>query len=247
MCLCKNGSRPDCDLQLYHIQVRNRNNFTIPVAGVYKNKLLSAMESFVFFNITTFAVITLYNFSEVSNESKGVLQLVSAYVSVGTVVILCLVVTLVHVYRYGNSKIYASVKTSKIGQRLADLQISNDPSKHPTQTESNLLDVLDHPRSGDRFDDQPYGQLITASVLSLTECEETLDSTYHLKESEEKKCTNNKVEKTQTHYCEDSKVTVISGSRIEFHQKREAPIPLTSFDPSHADMTKPLLEDDELA
>ena len=133
--------------------------------------------------------------------------------------------------------------------------MTSDPSKHSTQTESNLLDVLDHPRSEDGYNDQQYGQLnhtISASFLSLAECEGTLDSVYHLKESEEQKCTKTdsklpKIEgeelKTLTHYSEDidSEVAVTSGSRVEFHQ-----ISLTSsnlrLSQCHDDMTKPLLE-----
>ena len=228
---------------------------TLWVIKVYKNRLLSAMESFVLLNIATFAVISLYTFKDLSNYNKQVLQTVTAYISVGTILFLCLVVILFHLYRYGNAKIYLSVKSSKIGKGLSNPHMSNDLNR---DFESNLFDVLDHPRSG-VGQRQPHaiGQVNknpTSSAILLTGCEVSTEANHSRIPSEEQpsESTSTRVAKgdkykVQTgYYSEPPKFRSIAGTRFEFARKSEPPISLSSFIASNDGMTKPLLEEDEL-
>ena len=65
---------------------------------VYKNWLLNAIETFTFFNITVFVIFTWYAFDESSNKDEEILQTVVAYISVGLMLFLFLLVVLFHVY-----------------------------------------------------------------------------------------------------------------------------------------------------
>ena len=77
---------------------------TVWIIRLYKNWLLNAMESFVYFNHAIFATFTWYTFDDPGNRSKEILQRVAAYISIGTMFALFLFVILFHVYRYGNSR-----------------------------------------------------------------------------------------------------------------------------------------------
>ena len=92
---------------------------TLWTVTIYKNVILNAIESFVLFNIITFSVVTLYTFTGLDQVDKQALQTVAAYLSVGSVMVICLLVIVYHIYRYGSSKVYTKVSNSKAGQRLA--------------------------------------------------------------------------------------------------------------------------------
>ena len=120
---------------------------------VYRNKLVDVIETAIFFNITIFALITLYTFSIVGyREIKDLLRLqtATAYISVGVVLILVLVILIIHVYRYGSKKIYScfSHHHSKLVQMMYDQQDRNEVDTNSLESSVNeFLDVVDSPRA----------------------------------------------------------------------------------------------------
>ena len=153
---------------------------TMFIVRVYKNWLLNAMESFMHLNIAIFAVFTLYTFDESGNRNREILQTVAAYISVGTMFILFLVVITFHIYRYGNAKLYSFMQSTKVGKLLKG-RTSHDLSQdHCTQSESKLFDVIDSRREGSGYAPpglQPH-QGPTKTVISLTNCEKQTNLKY---------------------------------------------------------------------
>ena len=216
---------------------------TMWIVKVHKNRLLNAMESFVLFNIATFAVITLYTFNDLGNDNIETLQTVAAYISVGMVLLLCLMVILFHVYRYSNAKIHLFVKNTKLGQQLSD-KISHDLTQEEcTPLESKLFDVLDHPRSAHvhaHLNGQLYGKPTTSDV-SLTNCDvSALTANDKVgKEDESKLRTKSEAPRFRS----------IIGTKFDLTRKSEPPISLSSFavkEKSNDSLTRPLLEEEEL-
>lgn len=158
-----------CSLLLYK---------TTFVIRVYKNWLLNAMETFAFFNIAVFAIFTWYAFDDPSNKDKEILQTVVAYISVGAMLFLFLLVLLFHVYRYGNARVYTLFQSTKFIRKIRR-QIS---FTHADSTPSHgslyrLFDVIDNSR-GDSDDADDSGYTIplvpTKTTISLTDCDESL-------------------------------------------------------------------------
>ena len=154
---------------------------TVRNVKVYKNRLLNATESFVLFNMAIFSVITLYTFNDLDNTHEQRFQVVTAFFSVGMIVILCLLVILYHVYRYGNSKVYDLIYNSNFCQRLTEAVVKSRKSdlekSTPLARENKLFDVLDRqesrlgyiPPSGKPFNGP------TTSDITLSHCERSPD------------------------------------------------------------------------
>ena len=139
---------------------------------MYKNRFLNVMESFVFFNIAVFATVTVYTFNDLDNVRHEVFQTATHYVSIGTIIILCVVVVLFHVCRYSNSKLYSKVQNTTLGRKLtAHHSLSRE---RPIQLENRLFDVMDRHRSiiGYRPPEECIQQnsKVTTSSLILENC-----------------------------------------------------------------------------
>ena len=152
---------------------------TLLIIRVYKNWLLNAMESFVYFNIVSFAVFTWYTFDDPGSRYKGILQTVAAYVSVGIIVILFLFVLAFHAYRYCNTKIYSLGANTKISKKLKSqlVLINEGNDMHQTSSERDaykLLDAIDSPRDDTILSLTEMNEEPTTSTVSLNDCEESV-------------------------------------------------------------------------
>ena len=109
---------------------------------VYRNWLLNAIESFVHFNITVFAVFTMFTFisSTIGPGNKEILQRVVANLSIGSVVLLILLVIIYHVYRYGSAKVYTFVNSMSLCSLLKTYNQNQNDWK---QLDNPLLEVID--------------------------------------------------------------------------------------------------------
>ena len=148
---------------------------TLFMIRVYKNWLLNAMESYVYFNITIFTTVTWYTFGDTENSNIGIFHTIVAYLSAGTVLIMFLSVIAFHMYRYGSTKLYTLGQNSKLGRKVKSYE--QDRSHH-TPLDSTLLDVMDSPRHDSIGYIPPKSQQPhtppTSSVVSMTDCEELL-------------------------------------------------------------------------
>ena len=149
---------------------------------VYKNCLLNTMESFVLFNIAIFTAVTWYTFDDQCNKKMEILQIAASYISVGAIVILCLLVICFHIYRYGSSRIYSVVQNTKLGKKLkhqtSRIWYPSDPSTSADSyrdSESDVFQLFDIDQENDSGYSPPpvrsRGEA-TNSSISLAKCEE---------------------------------------------------------------------------
>ena len=122
-----------CSLYLYK---------TVFMVKVYKNRLLNAMESFTYFNLACFAIVSWYTFDDTTLISRDILQTVAAYISVGLQFCLFLVVLVYHVYRYGSAKMYKVCV--RMGKRIT--RRSNELGEIWDPGDSKIFDAIDNPR-----------------------------------------------------------------------------------------------------
>ena len=142
-----------CSLLLYK---------TVWTFRVYRKWILNTMESFMYFNIAIFALLTLYTFNNSGYRDKAVLQtlqIVSAYVSVGTTLLLLICVIIFHIFTYSsNSTKLHSIASccTKLSHTMTWLNshISStsklnivDREFVSSSSENVILDVLDRPRT----------------------------------------------------------------------------------------------------
>ena len=154
---------------------------TVFLVRVYRNYLLNVMESFMFFNIATFTIITWYTLDDIQySKNKKQLQSIAAYVSVGTVAFCCFLVICFHVYRYSNKTFYLLGRNTKLCKKLKH-QVFHSWIQEPritTSRESDVYQLFEFSCSyeGDNFGYSPPPARLhkepTTSSLSLSECEE---------------------------------------------------------------------------
>ena len=140
---------------------------------VYKNWLLNAIETFTFFNIAVFVIFTWYTFDESSNKDKELLQTVVAYISVGVMLFLFLLVILFHVYRYGNARVYTLFHSTKFIRKVSQqVSLAHADSTPSHGSHYRLFDAIDNSRDDD--DDRYSIPFIpTKTTISLTDCDES--------------------------------------------------------------------------
>ena len=149
---------------------------TVWLIRVYKNSLLNTIESFVYFNIAIFTTFTWYTYDDLSNRNKEVLQTVSTYISVGTILFLFFCVIIFHMYRYGSTKIYDLGQNTKLGKKIK-AQMSYDERQDIWSRSRNtykLFKVMDDPREGSGYTPPPLQT--PSSVISMESCHEALTS-----------------------------------------------------------------------
>lgn len=127
---------------------------------IYKNWLISAMETFTYLNIVVFATFTWYTFDTNRNQTAV------AHTSVGVVFVMLVFVIAYHVYRYSNirplNKLHQSVfckklskmlhaKAERYQEALADKNtqelfeaIDNNPRDETTYTFLDFLESQNH-------------------------------------------------------------------------------------------------------
>ena len=153
---------------------------TMFIIRVYRNWLLNAMESFVYFNIAVFAIFTWYAFDDLINKSKGLLQSIATYISVGTTFFLFLLVIVFHAYRYSSTRVYSLAQSTKLVKKLKEQMSYNHNRTSSDGGIYRLLDIIDNPRDDvDGGYTPPSLQLHegpTSSVVSLENCDESLTS-----------------------------------------------------------------------
>ena len=145
---------------------------TLLVVKVYKNWLLSTIESFTLINIAIFAMFTWYAFDDTGDQTKENLQKSVTYTSVGIIFVLFLFVLIFHAYRYGNSKVYSLVKNLRFIKKLNEKIIQHESwtTSHGSSAYNyNLFDLIDS-RERDEYTPPPVQlqQGISKSVVSVT-------------------------------------------------------------------------------
>ena len=153
-----------CCLFLY------KTTFTI---RVYKNWLLNAMESFIYFNITIFSAFTWFTLiDDPASQKKEIFHKVAAYICIGSVSVLFLMTVVFHVYRYGNAKVYSLIRNSRLGKVLKDNISHDEASDHLPSVDRdvyNLLNAIDNPGQHHGYTPPPMclQQAPTSSVISI--------------------------------------------------------------------------------
>ena len=228
---------------------------TLLIVRVYKNWLLNAMESFIYFNIASFTVFTWYTFDDSSSRYKGILQTVVAYVFVGTIVILSLLVLAFHAYRYCSTRVYTMGKNTSISKKLTS-QISLDPSSTQQtpfeRDEYNLLNAIDRPRDPTAKSEGP-----TTTTVSLSNCEEspTTDSEYggqalNSQESfeQDRQSQSGGGDSSRVRFRTESQPSQLGDSHqlIRISSARKAKTKSSTFSSTNESLTKPLLEEDNV-
>ena len=154
---------------------------TVMMIKVYRNWLLNAMDSFVYFNIIIPATFALHSSSHTDTQVKVV------NISVGITVILLAIILGFHVYRYGNLKMYthcSNRKVCKIVVKCLSL-IQPQESSSMIPSDGRLLDVLDSLRQDDVDRSCDPQDAPTSTVVSLVHSEESPSADYHLTIDEE--------------------------------------------------------------
>ena len=147
---------------------------TLIAFSIYKNKLLNAMESFIYLNIAIFTVVTWYTLDDPSNRYKETIQRVCAYVSVVTIFVLLLLVIIYHIFRYTSVNIYTVYQNSDIGKTIKYHLEYHLQDQNSSNTGSyNLLDLIDDPRETEGYSAPPLQLLhqptVTTSTVSMTD------------------------------------------------------------------------------
>ena len=140
---------------------------------VYRNWLLNAMESFVYFNITIFAVFTMFTFisSSMGDGSKERFQRVVANLSIGSMLLLIWFVIVYHMCRYGSAKLYTLVERSCLCRWL---KRCNQNRSHWKQFDNPLLDIIDDSRDDSDIDYTTSSLVLpTRSTVSIADAKGT--------------------------------------------------------------------------
>ena len=149
---------------------------TLFLIRVYKNWLLNAVESITYFNIGMFAIITWYALiDDPGDKHKETVQIVTAYISVGTVLAQFLCIITFHIFKYGNAKLYSLAQASKILIKIREMKFTvpdqnrNLLSASTQDYDYNLLDVIDNPRENSGYVPPPVqAEPATSSVVSIS-------------------------------------------------------------------------------
>lgn len=135
---------------------------------VYKNRILNVLDTFVYFNIVIFTNFSWYTFD---NRNKQTIQTISAYISVGTIFVLTLLVITFHVYRFGSTKFYYIGQKSKLGRKLKALNSKHQVPDHEASLQDPLMDAIDTSRvKYKKVGDNSFDSGPTSSTVSMIDC-----------------------------------------------------------------------------
>ena len=137
---------------------------TVLIIRIYKNWLLNSMEAFVHFNISIYALMTSFTVASPPNKDKEILHVIFSYLSVGTILILLLLVIAYHVFKYGCSCLHPSAQSIKLDKKVRQSSLQDDRSL----SINDILDAIDNPRAKSKGTNAP-----TRTTVSLTNHEES--------------------------------------------------------------------------
>ena len=104
---------------------------------IYKNWLISAMETLVYLNIVIFATFTWYTFDTNRNQSAV------AHTSVGIVFIMLVFVIAYHVYRYLNIQPFSRLRQSVFCKKLSKKLHSSTEKNQEALADKNTQELFD--------------------------------------------------------------------------------------------------------
>ena len=104
---------------------------------IYKNWLISAMETFIYLNIVIFATFTWYTFDTNRNQSAV------AHTSVGIVFILLVFVIAYHVYRYSNIRPFNKLRQSAFCKKLSKMLYTKAKRSQETLADKNTQELFE--------------------------------------------------------------------------------------------------------
>ena len=215
---------------------------TLFMIKVYKNWLLNAVETFVYFNIVIFTIITLYVDGKLLQDINiKNFQIATAYISVGTMFILTLMVIIFHVYRYGNKRIYLRVQQTPLVKKLHSLFVSEKSERDIWSRSRNTFKFFhaldDDSRKGNTYK-PPTPVQSTSSVVSMENSDDSEGLIPPEPASEPKKSIKLSKPRAKTHTPKSSSKKF----KTQFFLSRK-----TEKSTSHTEGTKYLLlEEDEV-
>ena len=141
---------------------------------VYRHRLLNIMESIVHLNIAVFAAITWYALDEHGNSYEETIQRIFAYISVGMIFVLLLLVIIYHICRYASVKVYTTCLSSNFVKVMKCLlEHCSQEQASPNRDNYNLMDFIDDPREMEGYTAPPpllhHAPTITTTTVSMTE------------------------------------------------------------------------------
>ena len=141
---------------------------------VYKHRLLNVMDSFVYLNIAIFATISWCTLDEPINIYKETTQRVAAYISVGMIFVLLLLVIIYHIFRYTSAKVYAMCLSLNLCKMMKyRLEYYDQERAFSNRDNYNLLDFIDNPREMEEYTAPPlhlrHGPTVTTTTVSMTD------------------------------------------------------------------------------
>ena len=222
---------------------------TVLIVRIYKNWLLNSMEAFVYFNISIYALITSFTTANPPSKDKEILHVIFSYLSVGTMLILLVLVIAYHVFKYGCSCLHPSVQSIKLGKKVRQSSLQDDRSL----SINDILDAIDNPRARSKGSNAP-----TRTVVSLTNHEESLSppyqsitpeehSTVQNAEREEDNSEGNKPMKALRSFASKSvKVTTQSQGEAKRAKPKLLYYSAEHHIPLNETIRKPLLDEDNL-
>lgn len=211
---------------------------------VYKNWILNMLESYVYFNIVIFTNFSWYTFDD---TNKQTFQTISAYISVGTMFILSLMVIIYHVYRFSSTKLYSFGQKSKLGRKIKALNSGHRAADYEASLHDSLMDAIDTSRVkynkiGDKSS-LPSDSGPTSSVVSLTDCAGS--PTLAQPQDEDAADSDDKTSILHDDKNEQIK-TVRSLSGINTRKSKPKLLPFSSLRVSNKGITEVLLDENEL-
>ena len=144
------------------------------IVRVYKNSLISALESFVYFNIVCFALVTWYS-SNNQNNNLEIVRNVFINISVSTIFLLFLVVVTYHAYRYTNTKFYSTTQSTKFIKKIKERFSRDDSEVYQSSLDAanyHLFGIMDGFRESRDYSPPSSGNLHqgpTRSTVSLSD------------------------------------------------------------------------------
>ena len=210
---------------------------TVMMIKVYRNWLLNAMDTFMYFNIVIPAIFAVHTFTDQSLQSKVI------NVSVGiTIVLLCFIIAF-HVYRYGSVKLYTYCQNTKLCDYMTRwLSFIHSPENILcSPSDGRLLDVLDSLRQDESEEIYDQHDKPTSSVVSLVHSDESPSSDYYLKLNEGENQSD-----YQPHIDEGN--IILRQERVKSASTQQGSnntkkIELSSYFPQDENIGKPLLDE----
>ena len=108
------------------------------------------------------------------NLETFTVQIVTAYLSIGIMFILLLLVIVYHIFRYASAKVYAVCFCSNFCKMMKyHLEYYDQEQESSSRDNYNLLDFIDNPREMEEYAAPPlhlrHGPTVTTTTVSMTD------------------------------------------------------------------------------